>query len=154
MIDKILGTVTELADRIQEIDQVELTADERARGHLRTRSQAGRELLVSLPRGTPIEDGDVLALDAGAAVVVSAAEEDLLEVRPVGEREWGMSAYQLGNLHRPVRFEPEGILTPYERSSEELLKSLGVSCQRVRRGFVGERPASFVGDHSHSHSHG
>src|SRR5262249_52735226 len=44
-----------------------------------------------------------------------------------------------GNLHRPARFLPDAILTPYDRSSEEALRALGVPARQTTSGFVGER---------------
>src|SRR3546814_9266173 len=62
-----------------------------------------------------LADGDVLALDGGTAVVVQAAPEELYVVRPRGEPlDWAVVGYQLGNLHRPVRFGDGALLTPVD----------------------------------------
>jgi len=153
VVNEVLGRLADLTDKVDDVDPVELTSEERARGHLRAQTAGGREIVISLPRGTELEEGDVVALEGGVAVIVAATPEDLLEVRPLGEREWGISAYQLGNLHRPVRFGDNEILTPYEVASEEALRSIGVECRRVTRGWVGTRVGSIMGGHAHSHLH-
>jgi urease accessory protein len=152
VVAAVLGNVAELDREIETVDQLELTVEERERAHLRTRSTGNRELIISLPRGEELHDGDVVYVEGGVAIVVVAAPEDVLEVHPRTTREWALAAYQLGNLHRPARFLPDAILTSYDRSSEEALRALGVPTRRATRGFVGERSAAFVHQH-HRHSH-
>lgn len=147
VVEEVLGRLADHEGSIREVDPLELTSEERARAHLRGRTKGGRELLVSLERGSELEDGDVLRLYDGIAVVVEAAAEDVLEVLPTSSREWGVAAYQLGNMHRLVRFNDESFLTPYESSSEDALRSLGVRYRRLLRAFTGERIRSLGGHH-------
>lgn len=151
VVERVLGRLADHEGSIREVDPLELTSEQRSRSHLRGYTKAGRELLVSLERGQELEDGDVLAVDDGVAVVVAAAAEDVLEVLPRSPREWGVAAYQLGNMHRSVRFNAEGFLTPYEPSSEDLLRSLGVRHRRLQRAFTGERVTQSGGVHRHQH---
>ncbi|HEV3406795.1 MAG TPA: urease accessory protein UreE, partial [Candidatus Dormibacteraeota bacterium] len=139
VVEAVLGNLTELDRPVEAVDELDLTAEERERAHLRARSRGNRELIISLPRGVELHDGDVVYIEDGVTVVVVAAPEDVLEVSPRTPREWALAAYQLGNLHRPARFLPDAILTPYDRSSAETLRALGVATHRVKRGFVGER---------------
>lgn len=150
VVASVLGNVAELDPLIETVDQLELTAEERERAHLRARSTGNRELIISLPRGEELHDGDVVHIEGGVAIVVVAAAEDLLEVRPRTTSEWARAAYQLGNLHRPARFLPDAILTPYDRSSEEALRALGVPARQTTCGFVGERCGALM-DHGHRH---
>lgn len=152
VVEEVMGILSDYEGSIREVDPLELTSEERARAHLRGRTRGGRELLVSLEHGRELEEGDLLVVENGIAVVVAAAAEDVLEVLPASPREWGVAAYQLGNMHRPLRFNDNGFLTPYEPSSEDTLRSVGVSCRRRRRGFTGERVGSVTGHH-HDHDH-
>jgi urease accessory protein len=152
VVEAVLGNLTELDRPVEAVDDLDLTAEERERAHLRARSRGNRELIISLPRGVELHDGDVVYIDDGVAVVVVAAPEDVLEVSPRTTREWALAAYQLGNLHRPARFLPDAILTPYDRSSAETLRALGVATHRVTRGFVGERCRALA-HHRHRHLH-
>jgi urease accessory protein len=132
VVASVLVNITEL----ETVDQLELTADERERAHLRARSTGNREIIISLPRGEELHDGDVVYVDNGVAFVAVEAPEDLLEARPRTTREWALAAYQLGNLHSPARVPPDAIVTPYDRSSEEALRALAVPAPdhvRVRR---------------------
>ncbi len=148
----MLGNLTELDQPVEAVDELDLTAEERERAHLRARSRGNRELIISLPRGEELHDGDVVYIEDGVAVVVAAAPEDVLEVNPRTTREWALTAYQLGNLHRPARFLPDAILTPYDRSSAETLRALGVATHRLKRGLVGERCRTLA-HHHHDHLH-
>jgi urease accessory protein len=152
VVEAVLGNLTELDRPVEAVDELELTAEERERAHLRARSRGNRELIISLPRGIELHDGDVVYIEDGVAVVVVAAPEDVLEVNPRTPREWALAAYQLGNLHRPARFLPDAILTPYDRPAAETLRGLGVVTRRVRRGFVGERCRALT-NHRHGHLH-
>ncbi len=152
VVDTVLGKLAELDPRIETVDELALTAEERERAHLRARSTGNRELIISLPRGEELHDGDVVYVEGGVAIMVVAAPEDVLEVSPRTTREWALAAYQLGNLHRPARFLPDAILTPYDRSSEEVLRALGVVTRHATRGFVGERCGAHMHQH-HRHPH-
>ena len=152
VVEAVLGNLTELDQPVEAVDELDLTAEERERAHLRARSRGNRELIISLPRGEELHDGDVVYIEDGVAVVVAAAPEDVLEVNPRTTREWALTAYQLGNLHRPARFLPDAILTPYDRSSAETLRALGVATHRLKRGLVGERCRTLA-HHHHDHLH-
>jgi urease accessory protein len=152
VVEAVLGNLTELDRQVEAVDELELTTEERERAHLRARSRSNRELIISLPRGAELHDGDVVYIEDGVAVVVVAAPEDVLEVSPRTPREWALAAYQLGNLHRPARFLPDAILTPYDRPAAETLRALGVATRRTRRGFVGERCRALT-HHGPGHLH-
>lgn len=154
LIERIVGRRAELAQSIRRLDNVELSAEQRERAHLRVTSQAGRELLISLPRGVELNEDDILELVDGVAIRVVASAEDLIEVRPRSAREWAMTANQLGNLHRPVRFLTETMLVPYDHLLEEVLRDMGVPFERSSRGFIGERVPAYTGSGPHAHAHG
>lgn len=156
VITSILGR-GELATAGYGIDPLVLSSEERASGHFTAETAAGRTVRVSLPRGTELQDGDVLLKEGQWAVVVRAAEEDLLLIRPKDDPlEWSTAGYQLGNLHRPARFLPDGILTPYDPMAAQMLSGLAVIVERVRRPFVGRRFGAAGAHHHHgedAHGH-
>lgn len=153
VITEILGR-GDLATAGYGIDPLVLSSEERASGHFTAETAAGRVVRVSLPRGTELQDGDVLLKEGQWAVVVRAAEEDLLLISPRGDAlEWSAAGYQLGNLHRPARFLPDGILTPYDPMAAQMLSSLAVNVERVRRPFVGRRFGAAGAHHHHGDDH-
>ena len=152
VVTAVLGTVESLRDGIESEDPVLLNSEERASAHLVGRSEGGRAVRISLPRGTEINDGDVLALDGTTAVVARAAPEALYVVRPDDAYTWGVAGYQLGNLHRPVRFTEDGMLTPADPMVADLLTRLGIAFEERTMPFVGRRYGAH-GAHHHDHPH-
>jgi urease accessory protein len=154
IVTAVIGTLGGI-DPKYGIDPLLLTSEERASAHFVAQTAAGRSIRVSLPRGTELQDEDVLALEGDWAVVVKAAEEDLLFIRPgADEIAWWAACYQLGNLHRPARFLPEGILTASDPMAIQNMKDLGVPFEKVRRPFVGRRFGAAHGlDHGHGSTH-
>ena len=152
IVTAILGTVESLRDRIEREDPVLLNSEERASAHLVGRSEGGRRVRISLPRGAELNDGDVLALDGATAVVARAAPEALYVVRPDEAYGWGVAGYQLGNLHRPVRFTDDGMLTPADPMVADLLARLGIAFEARTMPFVGRRYGAHGVHHAH-HAH-
>jgi urease accessory protein len=156
VITSIVGR-GDLATAGYGIDPLVLSSEERASGHFTAETAAGRIVRVSLPRGTELQDGDVLLKDGQWAIVVRAAEEDLLLLRPGDDPlQWSAACYQLGNLHRPARFLPDGILTPYDPMAVQVLSGLAVVVERVKRPFLGRRFGAAGAHHHHgddAHEH-
>ena len=151
VVTAVLGTVETLRGRFESEDPVLLNSEERASAHLVGRSEGGRDVRISLPRGTEINDGDVLALVGGTAVVARAAPEALYVVSPNDAYTWGVAGYQLGNLHRPVRFTDAGMLTPADPMVADLLTRLGIAFEEREMPFVGRRYGAHGAHHHHDH---
>lgn len=157
-----MDVVTEIIGRREDlepgaaVDPLRLTSDQRAGGHLAAVSDGGRRIRISLPRGTELQDGDVLAHDGGVAVVVAAAEEELFRLSPGADAAtWAAACWQLGNLHRPVRFTEDGLLTPRDAMVAGFLKAIGQAYEPVVCPFAGRRVTGDQGyRHSHDHDHG
>ena len=62
------------------VDRVTLGYDERHRRRLRFLGEAGTEFLLDLPRTTVLGGGDGLQLEDGRIILVTAADEPLLEI--------------------------------------------------------------------------
>lgn len=149
-ITEILGNLNDERPASAKVDHVHLSADERASPHLACVSDGGRRLRISLPRGQELQDGDILALDGAVAVVVAAAPEELFVI-PLGHDPLAaaVTGYQLGNLHRPVRFLEDALLTPCDPMVADILDRLEVVYATERRPFVGRRYGAFSRHHHH-----
>ena len=152
VIAKILGTLADLQSQYAETDVVVLTGEERLSPHGILQSAGGRSLRVSLPRGTELLDGDVLAIADGVAIAVKAAPEQVLVIVPGDALTWGIVGFQLGNLHRPVRFTETALLTPADTMIAEMLKRLQVPYEQRLIPFVGKQ-YTFQSSQSSSHEH-
>jgi len=150
VIATILGTLADLQNQYSETDFVVLTAEERLSPHGVLHSVGGRTLRVSLPRGTELLDGDVLAIADGVAIAVQAAPEQVLVITPGDALTWGIVGFQLGNLHRPVRFTQTALLTPADAMIAEMLERLAVPYEQRLTPFVGKQYMFQSSSHEHS----
>ncbi len=154
IISRVVGTTANL-DPHFGIDPLVLTSEQRASGHFKAKTIAGREVRVSMPRGTELQDGEVLYYDRTWAIAVTVAEEELILLEPGSDPVlWAAACYQLGNLHRPARFLENGVLTPVDQMVVSQLRQLGIPFRLERRAFIGRRFGAAHGHHVHAHDHG
>lgn len=153
VISTILGTLADLQNQYSETDFVVLTAEERLSPHGVLHSMGGRTLRVSLPRGSELVDGDVLAIAGQVAIAVQAAPEQVLVITPTDALTWGIVGFQLGNLHRPVRFTPTALLTPADAMIAEMLERLAIPYEQCLTPFVGMQ-YTFQSSSPQTSSHG
>lgn len=124
----------ELARR--ERDALVLTAEERRWGRRRVVTRAGRELALALPTGSVLTPGDVLHVGPDWYVVVEAAPELVLAVRPRSREEGIRLAFEVGNRHFTLAVDGGRLLVPDDPAMEQLLHRLGVPFERTRAVFV------------------
>src|SRR5258707_10819490 len=98
IFEKVVHPAPSLGSR--KVESIVLASADLARHRQRVKTDAGREVGISLPHGATLKDGDVLHLDDQLAIVVAQAEEDLLRILPRSPEEFGLMGYQVGNLHR------------------------------------------------------
>ncbi|WP_009631190.1 urease accessory protein UreE [Synechocystis sp. PCC 7509] len=94
-----------------------LTAEDRTRSRHRFETVEGQVVYLSLPRGTVLQDGDLLHdEDKTTLVRVSAKLEQVLTVTTANSLELLKAAYHLGNRHVPIE-----ISAHYLRLSPDLV---------------------------------
>jgi urease accessory protein len=131
---RVRVTATELGGRVR--DAVVLTAEERRWGRRRVTTRDGRELALALPTGSVLAPGAVLHVDADWYVVVEAAPEPVLAVRPGSRDEELRLAFEVGNRHFTLAVDGARLLVPDDPAMEQLLRRLGLPFERVRAVFV------------------
>lgn len=125
-----------------------LTAEERTRTRHRFEMLDGQALYLRLPRGTVLQDGDLLKSETGDVIVrIAAKAEPVLTVTAHKPIDLLRASYHLGNRH--VRLE---VTSDYLRLSPDpilqlMLEQLGVE---VKEEFVPFHPESGAYGHSHS----
>ncbi|RPH47770.1 MAG: urease accessory protein UreE [Planctomycetota bacterium] len=129
----------------RRVERVVLTSGDLAKHRQRVKTDAGREVGISLPHGVALRDGDVLHVDDELAIVIEQAEEDLLRILPRTPEEFGRMGYQVGNLHRAAMIDHDGIAVLYDKAIEALAHRFHVPCER--------RPGKFRPAQNHGHSH-
>jgi urease accessory protein len=143
ILEKVLHPAPATGSR--KVERIHLSSADLAKHRQRVKTDAGREVGISLPHGVTLKDGDVLHMDDAVAIVVQQAEEELLRIRPRTPEEFGTMGYHVGNLHRAAMIDHHGIAVLYDKAIEALAQRHHVPCERVNGKFV---PAQ---NHGHSH---
>jgi len=73
ILEKVLHPAPSLGSR--KIERITMDSADLAKHRQRVKTDAGREVGISLPHGSHLHDGDVLHLDDGLAIVVVQADE-------------------------------------------------------------------------------
>jgi len=134
-----------------------LSADERTRLRGHRRSACGRDLLLQLERGEPLQPGEWLSGSPGEPPVrVEAAAEALLVVRASDPLELLRAAYHLGNRHVALQVGSGELRLIEDPVLAVLLEQLGLALERCQAPFLPEAGAYAAGGghrHAHEHSH-
>ena len=125
-----------------------LTAEERTRSRYKFILADGEEILLRLPRGTILNDGDIL-IDENHSIYMKiiAKPEPVLTAYaeiPLLLR----AAYHLGNRHVPVEITPTYLRLSPDSVLHTMLTQLGLEIQEEFVPFQPELGA--YGNHSHS----
>ena len=150
MIENILGKIEDFDLSDLMIDRVFFDHESMQKGHQRVASESGRELFISLERGTSLFCGAVLYIDDSFAIVADMHTEDVIEIRPRNNVEWAQSAFNIGNMHSPAYLYADCILTPYEEPLSRMIEALDIPYKRCMRKLDGTRAGMFS-HHDHVH---
>ena len=145
IVEQLAGNVTGVSLGDRKIERVALASDGLAKHRQRVKSDAGREIGISLPHGATLSDGDILHLDAVSAVVIFQEEEYLLRFLPRSPEEFGEVGYQVGNLHRAAMVDATGVTVLLDPAVEALAARFHFPCERAKGKF---RPMQNTG-HKH-----
>ena len=133
-------------------DCLVLTYEFRCKNRLRTRLDSGEEVGLFLPRGTILQDGQLLLASGGQVVQVQAAMEPIMEARSDNPLTLTQAAYHLGNRHVALQIQNESIRFLCDHVLGKMVRGLGLEVQEMRAPFEPERGA--YGSHgSHAHGH-
>jgi urease accessory protein len=130
-VDRILGDRDDPAFRGRRVDQLRLDSADAAKRILRRTTDDGTDIAISLPRGSYLADGSVLADDGERIVVVARRPEPALLVSfsPGLDRAGLLAAavrigHAFGNQHVPVEVEDGEIRVPITTSEQVVLQTV------------------------------
>ena len=115
-----------------------LTCTERRKVRRRLQLPDGPEIGLALPTGSVLEIGVVLYRDEARTWVVAAALETVAVVRVKDWVEAARVAHAVGNLHRDIDPQPDGLLVLWDGAIELLLTRLEVEFEKAQRPFLGK----------------
>lgn len=124
-----------------------LTAEERTRSRHRFETAEGQAVYLQLPRGSVLQDGDLLQSDDGAIVRVSAKPEPVLTVTAPTSLQLLQAAYHLGNRHVPLEITSTYLRLSPDSVLHALLQHRGLTVTEEIQPFQPE--AGAYGGHQH-----
>lgn len=147
LINKIIGNVgtnEEVAGK--KTEWIELEWEELSKRILRTETDQGTDIALSLDQEEPLEYGDVLFEDDNRRIVVRTKMESVIVISPKNMTEMGKAAFELGNRHTPSLIEENEIIVRADHTLNKLLDEVGVEYETTERRF--KQPFKYRG-HSH-----
>lgn len=130
---------------------IPLTADDRTRSRQRLELANGQIIFLKLPRGTSLQNGDLLRSPAGDCIAqIIAKPEPVLTVTTPDPFNLLQAAYHLGNRHVPLEITPTYLRLTFDPVLAHMLQHLGLETKQETLPFQPE--AGAYGDH-HNHSY-
>jgi urease accessory protein len=118
------------------IETISLDWEDRRKPRQRVVTDQGTEVVLALPRGTVLAEGDCLYQNNDLTIKVQAKVQSVLKVIPATAVETCRVAHHLGNWHRSIEVLPDGTLTTQrDEPFEEWLKREGIKYQRAELPF-------------------
>ncbi len=137
---------------------VSLDWDRRQKSRLDAVDSNGNRVDIFLPRGTVMRGGDVLLTQAGVFIVVRAALQPVMEVRPCAvhghAHDLVRAAYHLGNRHVGVDVQADHLKIEPDHVLAEMLRGMHFDVIACDAPFEPEGGAYQAGGHEHGHGHG
>jgi urease accessory protein len=134
-----------------------LPYDARQKSRFRSTLPDGRDVVVMLPRGQTLRDGDALLSEEGVVLGVVAMPEPVSVVSCTDALLLSRAAYHLGNRHMPLQILPNELRYPHDHVLDEMLKQLGLNPTFARLPFEAENGAYGNGHafaaRGHTHHH-
>lgn len=123
-----------------------LTAEERSRSRYRFEKPHRPVIVLKLPRGTVLSDGDYLQAQTGEIVQIIAEPEPVLTVTAPSSLALLRAAYHLGNRHIPLEITPQYLRLSPDSVLQAMLEQMPLHLQAEVAPFHPE-----LGAYGHPH---
>lgn len=131
---------------------VALAWERRTRSRQRVTLADGTALMLVLPRGTVLRDGDVVTSDSGHRLRILAAAETVSTAHAEHGAMLLRAAYHLGNRHVAVEIGAGWLRYLHDHVLDDMLRGLGLTVAVEQAPFEPEAGAYSAG-HAHGHGH-
>ncbi len=147
-------TVTQRGSRLPSSNQtiiLALTAEDRTRSRHRFTTDQGQVIFLRLPRGTVLQDGDILTTATGApSVRITAKPEPVITILAEQPLDLLRAAYHLGNRHVPVEIAPTYLRITPDPVLQNMLTQMGFALATDHQPFQPEAGAYRHSRHQHA----
>jgi urease accessory protein len=137
--------------------EVSLDWDVRQKSRFDAVDSLGRSFGVFLPRGTAVRGGDVLVLEDGSLVRVTAAPQTVLHISHCPQHgtafDLTRAAYHLGNRHVPIELQSDHLKIEPDHVLADMLRAMHLIVREDRLAFEPEAGAYSAQGHGHGHGH-
>ena len=123
-------------------DVLELSYDLRQKSRLRVGSLSGFEYGIQLPRGTVLQDGQLLRAEDGRIIKIQAECEALTEVSAPDGFQLARLCYHLGNRHVALQITAGSVRYLQDNVMDQMLMQMGFELKHISAGFFPE-PGAF-----------
>ncbi len=123
-----------------------LCAEERTRSRYRRETDTGQVLILRLPRGSVLRDGDLLQAETGTVIQIAAKPEPVLTITADTNLDLLRAAYHLGNRHIPLEITPNYLRLKPDTVLQTMLEKLGLTIIEEIAPFQPE-----IGAYGHQH---
>ena len=143
---------------LKRASSVELDWDVRQKSRFDVTDSAGRAIGVFLPRGSVVRGGDALLAEDGSIIVVRAAPQAVLVVRPCPEHGSAFdllrAAYHLGNRHVQLELQPDRLQFEPDHVLAEMLRAMHLIVSEEMAAFEPESGAYAAAHEPRQHDPG
>jgi urease accessory protein len=127
---QLVSQNTELFSNSQKIVPLftlSLTAEERTRSRHRFETPDGQVVFLGLPRGTVLQDGDLLRSPTGEIIRVAAKPETVFTITAKNPLDLLRAAYHLGNRHVSLEVTSTYLRLSRDRVLKQMLEQMGLT---------------------------
>jgi urease accessory protein len=127
---QLVSQNTELFSNSQKIVPLftlSLTAEERTRSRHRFETPDGQVVFLRLPRGTVLQDGDLLRSPTGEIIRVAAKPEPVFTITAKNPLDLLRAAYHLGNRHVSLEVTSTYLRLSPDPVLKGMLEQMGVT---------------------------
>jgi urease accessory protein len=142
---------------LKRAGSVEIDWDTRQKSRFEATDSSGRQLAVFLARGSVVRGGDVLVVEDGSLVRVTAAPQAVMVVRHCPEHgtpfDLLRAAYHLGNRHVALELQADHLKLEPDHVLAAMLRSMHLIVTEAHSAFEPEAGAYAAGGHGHAGGH-
>ncbi|WP_175491136.1 urease accessory protein UreE [Pontibacter chinhatensis] len=136
LVEKVLGNLSDTTTDSLGLDYLDLDWFDTGKSILRKRTRAGQEVGIRKDT-TPLEDGDILYMDAERAIVVNILPCECIVFKPTTFKGMGTVCFEIGNKHIPIFInEAAEVLVEFEYPLYRLLERAGYEPRREVRKLL------------------